>query len=300
MDKDKEIIERIKRSKERLDERDQRAILVKKNPIFRKEFNEIVRELGKDFLYKYYYEFGEPGAKDDKWRSFQERWGVDIKWSEDHNFEIKGNRPVDAYFKGTPNAISSGYINISISGRARLEDIREIWPAIQEMQKELIDEKGRKKTEFSRDLCWYELNKDFSLSSREILEYWIKVYPDDFDLTIINAMLKDELFLRKVKDLKKFKGKKIDEYFYKDILEHIRNEKQSEIKDVFEEEKNIYLTGRIGNRRVTPKAQAVINSGIKRLEKNINKVGVKKKIPWLEKGLLRKRRVSLFYKDWNK
>jgi len=299
VDKDKEIIKRIKKSKVRLDDGLRHAILVKENPIFMKEFNEIRKDLGEDFFYNFYYEESSFSDEEgEKWFSFQEKWGVKIIWFEDDGFVFQRNWPVEANLVLTPNKTSRGHINIKINGRIRLEDIKEIWPAIKKIQKEIIGDKSKKKTKFSRDLCWYELNKNFGLSSREILKYWTRIYPDDFDLIIISKMLNNKFFLKKVRSLKKFKGKKTDKYFINELLEYIRNEKQSEIKEAFDEEKKFYLTGRIGDKKFTPKAQSVIKSGINRIKKDINKSCPSGKGD--KEEIIKPVPFTYLYRNWNK
>ena len=73
---------------------------------------------------------------------------------------------------------------IKITEWTTMNDVKSIWNKVETCQN-LMSKKLEKKTNFTRDLCWHDLNKELGLKPRQIAEIWIEkyleVYKEDFE-----------------------------------------------------------------------------------------------------------------------
>ena len=55
------------------------------------------------------------------------------------------------------------YLYLKIEPWTQKPDINKIWPQVEKLQKKIFDYTERKKRNFGRDLCWYDLhdNEEF-------------------------------------------------------------------------------------------------------------------------------------------
>jgi len=281
MDKDKEIIKRIKVSEKKKSKEEQRALLIARLPQFRKEANGIIKVIGKDFLRKYHItvrSWRECFKKDgclpaytplskkelklwDKWGFFLNRWGVCSEMYKDDSIRFFSRTPIAISYK-KPNPFNPGCINIRINNQTTLQHIKNIWPKIERFQKEYLSYKSEDKPTFSRDLCWYDLHTKYNLSPRKIADLWNKYHPEDINLIVIKRVMRNdkETSLEGTNPRELLEDIKVDPKKYPGMKDLISN---------FKEEREHYLYGKSGNSKVTAKVLNLVKSGINRIKNYI-------------------------------
>jgi hypothetical protein len=116
-----------------------------------------------------------------------------------------------------------------------LQDIRGIWKKVEKYQNALW-KKQERKTNFARDLCWYDLSKRQGLKLKEIAELWDSEFPEEIDLLVIRKIKKEIA----EKDLR---GRALDDF---QLLETIRSGFLAEkYKSFFLESREFYTTGKM-------------------------------------------------------
>jgi len=122
--------------------------------------------------------------------------------------------------------------------------------------------KERKRSNFNRDLCWYDLNKKKGYSPGGIAKLWLNYRPEDIDRLVATKIIKKYEILKGVS--------------IADFLEEILSDDPEikEIRDDFEEEKKIYATGQVGRAKFTPRFIDVIKKAINRMDKRIKRLNL--------------------------
>ena len=202
------------------------------------------------------------------WSKFCDRWNIRWEWDGDLK-TLKGylKPPVEILVmegkeEGGP------ILFVRIDNWTRLNDLKKIWHDIENLQ-DRIWEKQEKKTNFSRDLCWYDLSKTFGLKVREIAEIWADKFPEETGLLVARSM-KEEI------DAPDLKGRKLTD---KELLHEIQDGYlKKKYGTYFEEERIFYLTGKYrGKKRemkLNPPFVDAVKKALKRMDQQITKMGV--------------------------
>jgi len=199
---EKEILNLIKKSKKNYDRPSKRAELLKRNKKFIEELREIYSQIGKQFFklqreyvksgknrnfFKKHHEILNDGFEE--WFPFCEKWHIDYYWDGQIRSLIK-------YIKKTLPIIPDSFIfrekeaklMFEIDAWTSLDDIKEIWPRVKKLQNQYFSSKVAKKSNFGRDLVFYDLSNKYKLKPRRIAELWNEVLPDDIDLLVIESV----------------------------------------------------------------------------------------------------------------
>jgi|GEM_PF-2742226 len=80
---------------------------------------------------------------------------------------------------------------LRINSWTALKDIRGAWGQVESLQNEMW-KKQEKRTNFARDLCWYDLTKLHALKPKDIAKLWAKYFPKEIDLLVVRRM-KEEI-----------------------------------------------------------------------------------------------------------
>lgn len=296
----REILKILEQSKKDYDKKSQRAELLKKNKIFLEELKKVKNQLCDNFFKKLEEmnqarkggHFGEHPLFSDKdftdswlhkWSPFCKYWDIDIYWTGklESLEEFLWHRIRIIYFP-RPKKAEKGYLAIDLDAETTLKDIRAIWSKIDEYQKEWLGRKVKKKTNFGRDLCWYDLYK-FGLSYKEIAELWAEKFPENIDLIVIRRLKRDEISMKEIREdinkddeLKALRSRQLKD---REFLFEIRNGiLAKKFKYIFDNEKDYYLKGKASHGGGWPPFIDVIRRAIERMEKYISQVEVKEKI----------------------
>lgn len=197
------------------------------------------------------------------WKGFCTKWHIHPDWDENLDSLGKFQQPlveiITGHFLKLDNYTPLPII-IRIGPWTTLEDIREIWSKIERIQKTKFY-KEEKTSNFARDLCWFDLNKKFNLSHRQIAELWITNYPEDFDLLVLRRIIKEI-------DKQDLEGRVFDE---SELINEVKSGILSKkYKNKFETEKHYYLTGQTDRGKKTPPLVEVIKKAIKNFDKRIH------------------------------
>jgi hypothetical protein len=267
----------LKTNSKSFDKRSQRAELLRRNRKFLKKLKETLEELGDGFFTarnldneiayeKYGYNVMDMIEVSATWSCFCELWGIQEKWNGKIDtlslFQIS---PVVLYHPGeriekiTP-------ILIGINEWTTIEDIRAVWEKVEKLQNDIWG-KRTIRANFSRDLCWYDLNNECNLKASEIAKLWNEKFPEDIDKLVLRNFRKRIL----VEDLR---GRVLDDMnSVKEIRDGYLSKKY---KADFEEERNDYITGELkterGIRKIPSPFVDVIKKATKRMEKEIKKL----------------------------
>jgi len=295
----KEILKRIEESKKDYDKKTQRAQLLIRNKQFIKELKETPADFvvdSEDRL-KFKTKKIDLGGVDvyinvesfSKFKNFCLRWHIHPTW--DGNIDtlsefIKDSpeiicEPVNyllvnghIYFPDKEIVRPEGlerinYLYIKVDAWTSLEDIKKIWPRIEEFQRTIFSYKAELKSNFSRDLCWYDLKTTHNLSYGKIAKLWIKHFHEDIDLLVIRRFKKvNEEFLKE-----KIQGQTSLMEDYSELLHMVKTGRLGEeIKSNFDEERKYYITGKTEHAKVTPRFIDAINKAVKRMQNYINQI----------------------------
>lgn len=72
------------------------------------------------------------------------------------------------------------FVNIRMRQGTKQKDLEALWPALEKLQREVFYYNVRKTGTFSRDLCWFDLNKKAEygkLSLGRIRNLWVRYFP---------------------------------------------------------------------------------------------------------------------------
>lgn len=168
------------------------------------------------------------------WQTFCERWHILAEWDGNLN-SLRGNLkgPVELEIvKDKKKGVSA--IIIKIDNWTILDDIREIWSEIEKYQNE-IWKKEEKRTNFARDLCWYDLSKRQGLKLSDIVGIWIDSFPDEIDLLVIRRIKKEI-------EKEDFKGRVLSD---NELVHEVKSGfLAEEYKEYFTGERDFYITGK--------------------------------------------------------
>jgi hypothetical protein len=196
-----------------------------------------------------------------KWKQFCDRWHIKYEWNGKLRSLVKYLRnPVEISFD-TKEFKSIFWLHIT--RWTTLEDVRAIWGKVEKLQNWLWG-KGEGRTNFARDLCWYDLHKECGLKPKQIAELWAKKHPEDIDVLVVRRIRKDITG----DDLH---GRVLDD---SELVKEIRTGSlSSEYKSYFNGERNFYLTGKIKTENKVLTASSpfvdVIKKAIKRMDTQI-------------------------------
>lgn len=185
-----------------------------------------------------------------EWEEFCHRWGIDPKWNGNLSRLSKCLRSLVGIW-----VMDYGYqkpIAIIIGPWTTLEDIKNNWKDIEKLQKEICF-KEEQSSNFNRDLCWYDLKREFKLSYSKIAKLWIENCPEDIDLLVIKRIRRKE----KVE---------LGDEVALELLDEIKSDSSlKELKHQFEMEKDDYIRGYYSPFMDT------IKKSIKRMESRLKK-----------------------------
>lgn len=270
--RDREILKLIKKSKKYYYKDDQVEELLIRNKRFSKELEEVSFRLGEDFfreierLNEEHSKKGIPISFDsskfanyyDQWEAFCNRWNILSNWNG--KISTLGMYLGEKYGLYANEEKGRKRINIEISPFTTRQDVDAIWPLVEKVQKEYYGFKAGEKPNFGRDLCWYDLNKKFNLTPRQIAKLWIENCPEDIDLLVI----------RRIKNKEKETLKEEDDF---DLLKEIKSDPcLKELKEDFEKERKFYTTGQTEHGKFAPPFIDLIKKAISNMNKYMNQV----------------------------
>jgi len=310
---DEQILNRINESKREYDKKTQRAEMLIRNKQFIKELKETPADFVVDFEDRLKFKTKKLSVDGvdlyinvesfSKFKNFCLKWHIHSPW--DGNIDtlsefIKESpeiicEPVnyslvngDIYFPDKeivrPEGLESvNYLYIKVDAWTSLEEVKKIWPRVEKFQRTIFNYKAELKSNFSRDLCWYDLKTTHNLSSSKIAKLWIKHFPEDIDLLVVKRFKKvHEEALKE-----KLQGQTSLLEDYSELLNMIKTGRLGEeIKSNFDEDREYYITGKTERSKVTPRFIDAINKAVKRMESYINQLHESPQtlisLPWQE------------------
>jgi hypothetical protein len=162
------------------------------------------------------------------------------------------------------------YLRINIDAYATIDDVKNIWGKIKKLQRKVFLYKSEAKSNFGRDLCWYDLRKNYGLSIGKIADYWIRFRSDDADIIALNYFKKKN----RPEIRKALRGEttllNVDKE--KELLNKILSGSlKEELYEDFNQEREYYLKGKFGDRKLCAPFQFRIKMAIKRFEEYIER-----------------------------
>lgn len=208
-------------------------------------------ELEKNILYK----FVLLDILIELWEKFCGKWHIDPRWDAELKTLAKYQGPlidiVIEDFIHDPLPIS-----IKIGPWTSKEDLDNIWPKIQKIQKSKFYKEDASSV-FARDICWYDLKRKFKLGDRQIAKLWFEHYPEDIDYLVIKRI--------------KRKNKELKEENESELLAEIMSDSSlADLKEKFEIEREWYVFGKMGEAKFTPPFLTLIKNSIKKVERRIS------------------------------
>jgi hypothetical protein len=206
-------------------------------------------------LFELDYRAGVFNSHFNLWKSFCNRWLINDDWDGELNTISDYLRnPTEIYFSreysGTFEEKGKWAFFIRINAWTALNDIRDKWQLIELIQKHILG-KYESRTNFGRDLCWYDLKRLNGLSPKQISEFWEKAYPKDIDLLAIRKIISKE------------KNDLVGEDGMALLQELASDPSLATLKEEFENERDNYRSGKY------PLLQDVIKKAIGRMERQI-------------------------------
>lgn len=197
-----------------------------------------------------------------EWGSFCERWGIKSDW-DGAKTTLKDHLKfaVEVIYKPGDDGWHSQLL-LKITEWTTMNDVKSIWNRVEAYQN-LMSKKLEKKTNFTRDLCWYDLNKELGLKPSQIAEIWIEKYPEQIEELVVRRMRKEI--------------KQDTKREWPDDQELLIAIKTGDLKDeyssYFEEEKVLYTTGKQDSSgKINPPFVAAIKKAIKRMGEQIDQI----------------------------
>ena len=307
---DKDALQLIENCKKEYSKQSQRAELLKRNKQF---LNEAADNIPIDYFVdeitnsdKKIEEISIDGIvlyldieKYAKFKKFCNKWNIFSTW--DGNFDtlshylkdspeiitnpyyyslINGNiyQP-DTEFSDSAKLWDLNYIYLKLDAWTSLESIKKLWPRIEVFQKAIFAYKFELKTNFGRDLCWYDLNKQFDLSPNKIALLWAENRPDETDLIVIKNIKRNTGLMQGIREeidknntLKDLQGRSLDD---KEFMNEIRSGRLFKFfKNLFKDEKRFYISGETGRGKFGSPFVELIKQAIKRMKICIENVSV--------------------------
>jgi len=308
-----EILKRIEESKRIYTKKEQRAELLKRNEQFKKalktafvkfknieEIDNNCRKIFSRFenleisIDQAHEELTKNTETIEQYMKFLRKWHISSNWDGEINSLSKfiKDTPIiiyDAFSacestihlreqEPLPDESEFDYLYLKIDAWTSLEDIKKIWPRIQDLQKKIFDFKAEQKTNFGRDLCWYDLKKQHKLSYGQIAKLWINYCPGDIDSIRIKSFKKEN-----EEEIKtKLKGKTSVFDDNQNLLNMIKSGKLgNNLKSDFKEKKEIYVTGKTEYGKFSPRFLDTIKQGTKRIEGYIKLINIRSKLVYI-------------------
>lgn len=267
------IHKRIEESRKRLNKKEQRAELLKRNDQFLQEYKEkITFDLG----FKKYPNISREWLDLERWlislknnfvlnfslRMFCRKWRISLRW--DGRLESLGRfvhvGPMLSYDPGEAmeenidflnfeeRELSMGGIKVQdeqIEGRSKFlfikidpwttgSEIKNLLPRVRELQKRIFNFTAEQKEKFSRDLCWYDLKNKFGMPFKKIAELWIKYGQDDIDILAIRNFRENIRRSQNDENLKELKKRGTDLFKDEKLLREIKSGKMKNYKEYFD------------------------------------------------------------------
>ena len=197
-----------------------------------------------------------------EWGYFCERWGIKSDWDGvETTLKDHLKFAVEVIYKPGEDDWHPQLL-IKITEWTTINDVKSIWNKVETCQN-LMSKKLEKKTNFTRDLCWYDLNKELGLKPRQIAEIWIEKYQEQIEELVVRRMRKEI-----EQDTKRE---------WPDDQELLTAIKTGDLKDEyssnFEEEKAFYTTGeQDSSGKFTPPFVDAIKKAIKRMGEQIDQI----------------------------
>jgi hypothetical protein len=194
------------------------------------------------------------------WAFICKRWNIMPEWDGDLKSLSRYMEPPMGFYLLEGNEAVRPALLMSLNEWTTLSDIKSAWGQVEEYQDQLW-KKQEKRTNFARDLFWYDLLKKQGLKIREIAELWEERYPEEIDLLVLRRIKK-----RIAKE--DLRGKVLDE---KDLLKETKSGFLAEkYKQDFEIEREDYVSSGEEGKKITPPFIDAIKKAIKRMEQQIN------------------------------
>ena len=198
------------------------------------------------------------------WTFFCRRWSVMPEWDGDLKTLDKYMEPPIELFWIEGTEVASPALIMRISEWTTLNEVKKVWGQVEDLQNQLW-RKQEKRTNFSRDLLWYDLSKEYRLKVSEIAKLWEEYHPEDIDLLVTRRM-KDKI---SKEDLG---GKALtDTELSKEIQSGFLAKKY---RADFETERSDYVSCGDEGRKVTPPLQDAVKKAIKRMSLQISQVNM--------------------------
>lgn len=194
------------------------------------------------------------------WDKFCKKWNIHHEWDGDLNtLNDYLKPPIELlHVKGGDDFAPS--LLLKITEWTTLNDVKDIWGTVEKYQKKM-GKKWEKRTNFTRDLCRYDLAKEHGLKPRQIAEIWIEEFPDEIDILVARRM-------KKKIHKEDFKGRALDDY---ELINEIKSGYLKEkYKSYYEDERTFYTTGKTGDSTLNPPFIDAIKKSIKRMEELIS------------------------------
>jgi len=292
--KEEEIKNLISNSRRDYDKQAQKAELLLRNTKFGKDFKEISSELCDNFfkMLKEYASLSEGATTQaeeakkaeeyldkhpdfyrswDEWCIFCPQWSISPGW-DGNSSSLKKFLKTAPFVSFTQiSDMEDAILYIVIDAWTTSDDLKDLWPEVKKAQELCFPKKIKTKSNFGRDLCWYDLNKKHKLSPRKISELWEKHCPEDTDLSVIKYIMQnDEDTMKEIKVyIKKMGFKDLDDKKIKDdvLLKEIKEGKLKKFRENFDYNKEYYVEGKHGEKKLIPPFIGMIKEAIKRIEK---------------------------------
>jgi hypothetical protein len=173
---------------------------------------------------------------EDKWKEFLGKWHISTDWSGDLKYLHVHSLPSliverDDYNHNLP-------VVIRLGPWATTDDIKRAWPRVEEIMKgsRLFRERESEDKIFIRDMAWFRMNKEESISPSKIARYWAKEFSREIDFEVIEKITRDE---------DSFKDVPIE-----DRLQEILSDdpKMDELKGRFAEARKAFIRNGLGDK----------------------------------------------------
>jgi len=234
-----------------------------KNPIYRldKKCWEKLR-IGQDIIKRYTILEREYKPK---WKEFCIRWHIEPKWNGNISSLKKFMRPPLLLHRVEDNKRGISTIILTIDNWTINKDIRDAWHEVEKYQN-IIWKKQEKRTNFMRDLCWYDLSEKCGMKPKQIAELWVQKFPEEIDLFVVRRMKKE---IEKEKK-EKLKGRVLtDSQWLNEIKFGFLSNDYN-----FQLDWNSYALGKEGKGKFTPPFIYTIKKAIKRMKEQIKQIEI--------------------------
>lgn len=125
-----------------------------------------------------------------QWLRFCRQWNIKPEWDgEISSLRLYMEPPLE-FFWVEGEEDDSPALLARINSWTTLKDMKSAWGQVENLQNTMW-RKQEKRSNFSRDLCWYDLRKRHGLSLNGIAKLWAKYFPQEVDLLVVRRMKAD-------------------------------------------------------------------------------------------------------------